>query len=548
MKAGAAIIDALKKEGTEYVFCFPQNPLIDMAATAGIRPIISRTERATINMADAYSRTTNGEKVGVCFVQAGPGIENAYGGIAQAAADSTPLLIIPGAPVRNRLGLPVSYDAARNYEGITKWTDVIASPAQVEPKLRRAYTQLKNGRSKPILLEVPVDILGEDVTGPEYRPAPRAKAGANAADVREAVKALLSAKRPLIHVGQGVQYAQASAELQEFVELVEVPFMTTTLAKGVIDEKHPLACGHGGVSVTKMASTYLHSADMIFAIGSSLSTTLVSCAIPNPNEKRFVHCTIDESDIGAEYRVDHVVIGDAKLVLRQLIDEAKRQIGAGPRNTGAAAEVASIKKAYFDEWMPALTEDSEPMNPYRVIWDIYHSVDVKNTITTHDSGNVRDQVTAMWEAPGPNSYLGWGNSTQLGTSLGMAMGAKVARPDKLCINFLGDTAFGMCGMDLETAVRERIPVLTVLINNGAMGGYDKYMPIATEKFNSRFLTGDYLKVADGLGYWAERVTKPSEIKPAVARALAVIASGRPAMLECMTKEYPKWPMLGYEGR
>jgi thiamine pyrophosphate-dependent acetolactate synthase large subunit-like protein len=175
-------------------------------------------------------------------------------------------------------------------------------------------------------------------------------------------------------------------------------------------------------------------------------------------------------------------------------------------------------------------------------------VDVKNTIVTHDSGNVRDQVTAFWEALAPNSYLGWGNSTQLGTSLGMAMGAKMAAPDKLCINFLGDTAFGMCGMDLETAVRERIPILTVLINNGAMGGYDRYMPVASEKYKSRWLTGDYLKVADGLGYWAERVTDPAEIVPALERAKAVIASGRPAMLECMTRENPVWPMLGYGGR
>lgn len=548
MKASAAIIDALKKEGTEYVFCFPQNPLIDAAAAGGIRPLISRTERATINMADAYTRIHNGRKVGVCLVQAGPGIENAYGGVAQAAADSTPLLILPGAPARNRLGLPASYDARRAYASITKWSDVIGGIEQIEPKLRRAYTQLKNGRPKPILLEVPVDVMGEELEAFDYRPAPRARAGANAADVAEAVRILLAAKKPLLHVGQGVLYAEASEELREFVELVQVPAMTTTLAKGVLPENHPLAAGHGGVSVTKMASHFLHQCDLVFAIGSSLSTTLVSCAVPNPHTKTFVHCTIDERDIGAEYRVDHAVIGDAKLVLRQLIEEAKKQLGERPRSTGAAAEVAAVRKAYYDEWMPHLTDDSTPINPYRVIWDVYNNVDVRNTIATHDSGNVRDQVTAFWEALAPNTYLGWGNSTQLGTSLGMAMGAKLAAPDKLCLNFLGDTAFGMCGMDLETAVRERIPILTILINNGAMGGYERYMPVASEKYRSRWLTGDYLKVAEGLGYWAERVTQPGEIVPALERAKAVVASGRPAMLECMTKENPVWPMLGYGGR
>src|SRR5437762_13291325 len=141
-------------------------------------------------------------------------------------------------------------------------------------------------------------------------------------------------------------------------------------------------------------------------------------------------------------------------------------------------------------------------------------VDRRRTIITHDPGMPRDQLAPFWETVIPRGYVGWGKSTQLGSSLGLALGAKLAAPDKLVIHFLGDTALGMCGMDLETAVRERIPILTVLVNNGLMGGYERWIPVASQKFRSRFLTGDYAKLAEGLGVAVVRVTEPSQIVPA----------------------------------
>jgi acetolactate synthase-1/2/3 large subunit len=171
-------------------------------------------------------------------------------------------------------------------------------------------------------------------------------------------------------------------------------------------------------------------------------------------------------------------------------------------------------------------------------------VDRKRAIITHDSGTPRDQLAPFWEALTPRGYLGWGKSTQLGSSLGFALGAKLAAPEKLVIHFLGDTALGMCGMDLETAVRERIPILTVLVNNGLMGGYERYIPVASEKYRSRYLSGDYSKVAEALGVVVERVTEPSQIVPALRRAIRVTGhgpepaagDGRPALVECITRE------------
>jgi thiamine pyrophosphate-dependent acetolactate synthase large subunit-like protein len=206
--------------------------------------------------------------------------------------------------------------------------------------------------------------------------------------------------------------------------------------------------------------------------------------------------------------------------------------------------VASVKAAWLAEWMPRLTSDETPINPYRVIYELMRLVDRTRTIITHDSGMPRDQLAPFWETLIPRGYLGWGKSTQLGSSLGFALGAKLAAPDKLVIHFLGDTAFGMCGLDLETAVRERIPILTVLVNNGAMGGYERWIPVASQKYRSRYLSGDYTRIAEGLGVVAERVTQPAEIVPALRRALAVVSpgadagagAGRPALVEFVTCE------------
>src|SRR5581483_5826986 len=205
-----------------------------------------------------------------------------------------------------------------------------------------------------------------------------------------------------------------------------------------------------------------------------------------------------------------------------------------------ADEIASVKQAWLAEWWPLLTSDEKPLNPYRVIHDLMQVVDRTRVIITHDSGTPRDQLAPFWEALIPRGFLGWGKSTQLGSSLGFALGAKLAAPDKLVIHFLGDTALGMCGMDLETAARERIPVLTVLVNNGLMGGYERHIPFASEKYRSRYLGGDYLKVAEGLGVVAQRMKAPADIVAALQRSIRATgfggSAGRPALVEFITRE------------
>jgi thiamine pyrophosphate-dependent acetolactate synthase large subunit-like protein len=540
MKASAAVASVLKAEGTEFLFCFPVNALIDEAARLDIRPIVARTERTLVNMADGFSRASNGRRIGVAAVQHGPGAENAFAGVAQAFADGSPLLFLPGGYAANRVNIAPNFDGPRGYETICKWTARVNAAERVPSLMRRAFTLLRCGRPAPVLLELPTDVAAME-TGPfNYDPPYAVRMAADPVQVCEAVRLLLAAKKPLLHVGQGVLWAEAWDKLCEFAELVQSPVMTTLPGKSAFPENHPLSVGCGGYSGTAMAGQFLQQADVIFGIGCSFTTTIFGA--PIPPGKLIVHLTNHEGDINKDVVANVPIVGDARLALRQLIDEVKRQ--GPPQAKSPVAEIAAMKKAWLAEWGPLLSSSEVPLNPYRVIRDLMSVVDRNDTIITHDSGTPRDQLAPFWETLTPRGFLGWGKSTQLGSSLGFAMGAKLACPDKLVIHFLGDTALGMCGMDLETAVRERIPILTVLVNNGLMGGYECHIPLASEKYRSRYLSGDYAKMAEALGVAVERVTQPSDIVPALRRAIRTTgygtqsdaAAGRPALVEFMTRE------------
>ena len=540
MQGKTAIANILKQEGVELAFCFPNNALIDAIAAAGIRPIIARMERGAVNMADAYSRINNGNKTGVCIVQAGPGIENAFPGVAQAFADNTPILMLPGHEGSSRTSMTSDFSATRNYDGVTKWAGMINSPERVPQMLRRAYTQLRAGPPSPVVLETPSDVMNGEIDESEfyYTRISKRRTAADPVDAARVARRLVDASRPVIYAGQGVLYAEATDELVELAELLNAPVMTTTLGKSGFPKNHPLALGTGGNTGTRAVGEFLRKADLIFGLGTSFNKTLASA--PVPAGKAVIQSTVDDRDLNGEYGLEDMLLGDAKLVTRQLIDEVKGILGeTGRRGDGSvAAEIAAIKAEWLAEWMPRLTSDDIPISPYRVVWELNNGLDKANSIVTHDSGNPRDQIVPFYEATTPRGYLGWGNSTQLGAGLGFAMGAKLAAPEKTVVNLMGDTAVGMCGTDFETASRNKIGTITVIINNGAMGGYEKNIPIAVERYGSKFLTGDYTKMADSLGCHAETITQPGDIAPSLARAQGIASGGQPVVLEIMTREEP----------
>jgi thiamine pyrophosphate-dependent acetolactate synthase large subunit-like protein len=546
MNGGGAIAEVLRREGTTQIFCFPSNPLIDSIADADIRPVMARVERVLLNMADGYTRASNARQIGVVVTQGGPGIENAFGGVAQAYADATPLLILPGGTSRARVSLPATFDAVANYQHITKFADRFATARQIPSQLRRAYALLRAGRPAPVLMEVPSDVQVEELDDAEFAyDAVRPLRGAGAPDdIRHVVRLLLAAQNPLLHVGQEVLWAEATAELIELAELLQAPVMTTMTGKSAMPEDHPLAIGVGAVSVGPAVQRLLPSCDLLFSIGADLARTLGSVGIPRGGQ--IVQCTGDERALYAEYPLAGAVIGDPGLVLPQLIDAVRAELGVDGRRGAnrTASAIADLKRRGLEEWAPKLTSDATPISPFRVVHELNRALDKANSIITHDSGYPRDHLAPFYEATTPRGYLGWGNTTPLGSSLGLAMGAKLAQPHKLVVNVIGDTGFGQVGMDIETATREHLPILTVILNNSRMAGYDKKLPIAQRKFNVNRMTGDYTGVARALGAYAEQIDDPNEICAGLTRAQAAIAEGRTAVLELITAEDTVYPRVG----
>lgn len=539
MNGAQAIAEILKIEGVKQVFCFPYTPIMEALAEAGIRPIVARQERVAENMADGFSRTSLGERFGVVTVQQAAGCENAFAGIAQAYTDSSPILFLPGHAGRELVGVHPHFDGARNFAATTKWADMIPSARSIPQRLRRAFTLLRSGRPGPVMLEVPVDVASEEVGGPlDYVPPARIRSGADPAAVRDAVRLLLKADRPVIQAGQGILYASAWGELTEFAERLGAPVITTMLGKSGFNERHPLSLGTASYARTDMAKKWIETCDCLFAVGTSLTTGIFAPKIP-PG-KRFIHATVDPRDLNKDQVAEVALLGDARLILRQLLDELVRQQGnePAPRRATVEKEIIAAREKWRARWRAKLVSNEVPLNPYRVIGDLMKTIDPARSIVTHDSGNPRDQLLPLYESVTPRGYIGWGHSTQLGFSLGAAMGAKLAAPEKLVVNVMGDAAFGMVGMDVETAVREEIPILTVLLNNSAMGNYEKNIPRASELFGTKYLSGNYSHVAQGLGAWTRRIEKPEEVIPAVEAAVAATHGGQPALLEFITKEEP----------
>ena len=545
MEVHDAIISILAREGEKQLFCFPDNPLIEAAARSGMRPIMTRTERTAVAMADGYTRVSNGRRTGVCAVQAGAGVENSFAGVAQANADSVPLLFLPGHIGRDRHGSTRNFPAVPSYRPITKWAEQVNMPGRMPEMMRRAFSYLRNGRPGPVMLEIPRDVGDSEIDdGFEYRPPQRVRSAGDPEAVDAVVAALLKAKCPVIQVGQGVLYAEATEELRAFAELAGAPVVSTLLGKSAFAEDHPLSIGAvaNDRSVTKAIAHYLDRADLILGIGCSLSREWMRA--PVPPGKTIIQVTNDDRDLNADMQIDIGVLGDAKLVLYQLTEALQRQTAGSGRDQGTVVqEIETIKRSWFDEWGPLLTSDETPINPYRVIWDLMHTVDRTQTIVTHDSGYVRDQVVPFFEAIVPRGYLGWGNSTQMGHSLGLALGAKVAAPEKTVVNIMGDASFGMLGLEIETAARNELPILTIILNNSVMCGSEAQMPTAVEQFGLKQLSGDYAKIAEGLGAVSERVESPREVVPAIKRAQKVMSTGRPALIEVITKEEQRLPRL-----
>ncbi len=538
VKAANGFARALKAEGIPWVSCYPTNHVNNALGEEGVPILMMGEERFAVAVADAYSRVTCGKQIGVCTIMANlnaAGIQMAYGAIGQAWEDSSPLLVITEG-VGQGAARHTHYDMAEALKSVTKWVGKVDRAELIPDYVRRAFTHLRSGRPGPVLLIIPRDLGEYDADEHPYSPVKGWKSGPDPDDAKSAVKALLAAKDPLLYVGEGVYYADATSELLKFAELAQVPVLTTLKAKGAFPENHPLSVGVRG----SLADHFLTKCDLLFSIGSSLFPNRFSHAVPNPERKTIIQCTVDTLDLNRSYETRHAVVGDAKLTLQALIAELSAR---GPKkNPGLVEEIRRGKEAFMAKFRPWMESNETPINPYRVLGDMMKALDPKNSFVTADSGNTRDQTSTVYEAQIPRGHLGWGNVSTLGFSLAGAVGAKLAFPDRQSVLVTGDA--GVCYMmgNFEAVARYKIGVTALHINNGGYsgygpgfwgGGHDPY----TWKVSDH-VSACMANMAKSVGFYSEDVTKPSEVLPAIKRALDENAKGRPAFLEFICSHHP----------
>ncbi len=533
------IAKILKAEGIDSVTCFPSNPLIEAVAKEGIRPISFRNERGAVMAADGFSRISQRKKFGVAIVQSQAGAENAMGGIAQAYADNIPILLMPGGISLSQLGVKPNFSVLQNYQGWVKQVETVLSPNEVGNVMRRSFNALRNGPPGPVVVEMTSDVCSLEVPkDSENYCSPRsAKIIPSQNDIRDAVKYLMKANKPLIWVGGGVLMSGASKELKKLVEFTGIPVFTTMQGKSAFDERHPLSLGAGCGTTTLAAHNWLKNSDVVLVLGSSLTRTPYGQVLSS--EKTLLHNTIDSEDLNKDVSAMVGLVGDTKLTLLALMEEFKTE--CFKKDNGEVAQIKKeinvLKKKWMQDWNPILNSGEIPLNYYRIINEIYKNIDPENSIVTHDAGAPRDCMVPFYNATLPNSYIGWGKTTHLGFGIPLMIGAKMAHPDKFCLNLMGDGAFGMSGLDLETSVRAELPITTVLLNNGAMSTYEGTSligPVSKKDYGVSSMKGNYAKIAKGMGAEGIRVEKPNELEMALKNAQQLNKDGKTVLIDVIS--------------
>ena len=548
MRGADAIVRALEQEGVEYIAGFQGgglNPLwTGLRNSETIKVFAARNERLGVEIADGYARATG--KVGVAMTGTGPGATNTLTGIAGAFADNIPVLLLMGQVPLAQLGKEVQQEVSASiFDTLVKWRGTMAKVEDIPSIMRRAFTALRSGSPGPVVLEMPQDVLMTEVPDGSllYEPVgPGRKAAPAADEVAKAADLLVNAKNPVLNLGGGVLSAEAWDEAKELAELLSMPVATTLVAKGVFPEDHPLSMGMGCYPRSRYASgASLHmnrKADVVLAVGNSYRLPNGTDGRPIPESVSLIHVNADEHDLNKQYQADVPILADAKLALRAILDAVKERIGPGKGGLKeeVVAEIKQAKDKDLGAWKPVFNDTSTPTNGYRVVQELAKIIDPDKTIALHDAGGSRGYMSPFWNATKPRSYLGMGGMAAMGWSLGGAIGAKLGRPDDLVVHLLGDASFGMVGMELETAVRMGLPTLTIVVNNEGTGGGLMGMESPTgPPPDMAKLTGNWSKVAEGLGAYSERVEDPEEVGPALERAIAATESGQAALVEVMIK-------------
>jgi acetolactate synthase-1/2/3 large subunit len=387
---------------------------------------------------------------------------------------------------------------------------------------------------------VPLDVAQMEVGNFEYLPVsprPRVRSGADPDAISAAIDLIGNAERPYVYVGAGVLFSEATDELVSFAELLTLPVATTLNGKSAFPEDHPLALGIGGygrASYSSLPATVTaENADVILTVGCGFKQ---HATVSRPSQRtKHIQVDVDPVEVNRDHVADVAILGDARVVLKQLTEAARSRL--------PAARLAPVEqrkqdlKALNERWMtvcePLFASEEMPINPFRVTREFMKLVDPTQTIVLHDAGTVRGTTSQHYIAPRPRSFLGFGVQSAMGWSLGAAIGAKKAQPDKLVTTFIGEEALNETAMDIETSVRNDAPILVIVKNNRKIpdqdGGKSKKLAVA------RFKQGvDICALATALGAKAYRIEKPGDLAKTLSVAIADVRGGRTTVVEVLT--------------
>jgi acetolactate synthase-1/2/3 large subunit len=540
------LVKCLLEEGVRYVFGVPGGqlcPFLDAIRryghAAGLEFVMTRHEQAAANMADAYARVTG--KPGVCMGTVGPGAADLVPGVYAAWADSIPLVVLT-AQIQTWKSYPArgsmqALDQAALFAPITKWNARVTHWQRIPELVQRAFRVAVSGRPRPVHLDLHVDVLV--ATGDEesltFRPVapqhyrPTLGPVAQPELIERAARMLVEAERPLIHPGGGALRSGAWDEVRELAEYLSAPVTASQGASGILPEDHPLCLIAGGYGALGAQAV----ADVVLLVGGRLGDVDFWGQPPfwgEPERQRLIQIDLEPENVALNRPVDLALIGDAKATLRALVEAVKR-LTQPVAERPEMAEVRAAQEVWLAQYEAQAAADEKPIHPLRLIRDV-RAFFPRDAISIVDGGN-----TAVWahylnRVYEPRTFLWAADSGHLGTGLPYAIGAKLARPERMVYAVCGDGAFALNMQELETAARLRLPLVVVVVNDRQWGMIKGTQMAA---YDARYIGVDfgdvrYDRVAQAMGCWGERVEDPAEIVPALERA---VASGKPAVLDVL---------------
>ena len=518
---------SLRRLRTDTFFYIMGGPMM-AAETAsveeGLRAIDVRHEQAAAMMAHAYGRVKN--TLGVCMAASGPGATNLITGVANAWADAAPLLAIGGsAPVGTRgRGVFQEMDQVAAFKPITKWAEQCTDPKRVPELVVTAARHALGGRPGPVYLDMPGDVLykqveEDEVVYPDFDLATfRARSSGDPALVDDALRLLGQAERPLLLTGSGILWSGAEVELQQFAELSGIPFYTTPQGRGVIPDDHAL-------SFPAARATAFRESDLILVIGTRINYVIGHLAPPRFNAKaKLVQVDIDATEIGHNRAADVGIVGDARTVLSQLLAAADGRLDARRFQTWRD-HLTEVEASKRDAAEAAMSTDQQPIHPLRLCKEIRDFLD-RDAILVVDGQEILNYGRQSIPTYVARHRLNSGVFGTMGVGLPFGLGAKVAKPDKQVLVLHGDGSFGLNAMELDTAARFNIPVVTVVSLNGGWTADPNREKTGRELGYTRFH-----KMAEALDCHGEYVEEPAQIRPALERAFT---TARPALVNVLT--------------